>query len=386
MMADVPLGAFLSGGVDSSTIVALMQSQSSRQVKTFSIGFHEQGYNEAEHAKAVAQHMGTDHTELYVTSQQAMEVVPHLPLLYDEPFADSSQIPTYLVSQLARKHVTVSLSGDGGDELFCGYTRYTGAEALWNKLSRLPSALRHAGAGLLKAMPAAGLNELGALVSSKPRWSRLGDRLQKGADLMGSRSLEDLYRGMVSNWKAPAEVVLGAREPATLLGGRNPELARLSGVERLMALDLLTYLPDDILTKVDRAAMGVSLETRVPLLDHRVVEFAWSLPQDYKLRRDTSGLSTKWALRQVLYRYVPQALIERPKMGFAVPIDIWLRGPLRGWAEDLLDESLLKRQGFFDPVPIRQKWAEHLSGHRNWQHALWSVLMFQAWLGEQTSG
>lgn len=375
MMADVPLGAFLSGGVDSSTVVALMQAQSSRPVRTFSIGFHEEGYNEAEHAKAVANHLGTDHTELYVTPEEALAVIPKLPTLYSEPFADSSQIPTFLVSQLARQHVTVSLSGDAGDELFCGYTRYQMTAGVWDKVSLLPRPLRQLAAGVITAVPPGAWDKVGGLVSM----SRLGDKLHKGAGLMGSRTVADLYRGMVSHWPDPDSLVLGAHEPATVLTSAPPAFKSLSAVERMMALDMLSYLPDDILAKVDRAAMGVSLETRVPMLDHRVVEFAWSLPLDYKLR----GGVTKWPLRQVLYRHVPRELIERPKMGFGVPIDHWLRGPLREWAETLLAEPRLRSEGFFDPAPIRQKWVEHLSGQRNWQYHLWDVLMFQAWLEEQ---
>jgi asparagine synthase (glutamine-hydrolysing) len=375
MTADVPLGAFLSGGIDSSTVVALMQSQSSRPVRTFSIGFHEKGYNEAEHAKAVAKHLGTDHTELYVTHKQALEVIPKLPTLYSEPFADSSQIPTYLVSQLARKHVTVSLSGDGGDELFCGYSRYQMTAGIWSKISRLPRPIRQLAARLITTMPAGSLNRLGALLSMP----RVGDKLHKGAALLDSRSVSNLYRGMLSHWSDPSEIVLGGGEPTTLLTDAAPILDGLNDVERMMALDMMSYLPDDILVKVDRAAMGVSLETRVPFLDHRVVEFAWSLPFDYKLR---NGL-TKWPLRQVLYRYVPPKLIERPKMGFGVPIGSWLRGPLRDWCESLLDESRLRQEGFFNPEPIRKKWAEHLSGVRNWEYHLWDVLMFQAWLETQ---
>ena len=378
MMADVPLGAFLSGGIDSSTVVALMQAQSRRPVRTFSIGFHEEGYNEAEHAKAVAQHLGTDHTELYVTAQQALDVIPRLPTLYSEPFADSSQIPTFLVSQLARQHVTVSLSGDAGDELFCGYTRYQLTAGLWRKVSRLPRPLRLAAAGVIRGLPTGVWDKLGGVLLAS-LGARVGDKLHKGAALLGSRSVEDLYRDMVSHWADPASVVLGANEPATVSTEAQPDLAGLGDVERMMALDMLSYLPDDILTKVDRAAMGVSLETRVPFLDHRVVEFAWSLPLDYKLRQGVS----KWPLRQVLYRHVPQGLIERPKMGFGVPIDHWLRGPLRDWAESLLSESRLAQEGFFNPAPIRQKWAEHLSGQRNWQYHLWDVLMFQAWLEAQ---
>ena len=375
MMADVPLGAFLSGGIDSSLVVALMQAQSSSPARTFSIGFHEAGYNEAKYAKAVAKHLGTNHTELYVMPEQALAVIPKLPTLYSEPFADSSQIPTFLVSQLARQHVTVSLSGDAGDELFCGYTRYGMTAGLWSKVSRLPRPLRQLVAGLITAIPTGAWDNLSGLLPL----SRVGDKLHKGAALLGSNSVADLYRGMVSHWTDPASLVLGAREPATVLAGAVPDLQGQGDVERMMALDLMSYLPDDILVKVDRAAMGVSLETRVPFLDHRVVEFAWSLPLHYKLRYGV----TKWPLRQVLYRYVPPELIERPKMGFGVPIDHWLRGALRDWAESLLSESRLRQEGFFDPGPIRRKWADHLSGYRNWHYHLWDVLMFQAWLEEQ---
>lgn len=385
MMADVPLGAFLSGGVDSSTVVALMQTQASRPVKTFSIGFHEAGYNEAEHAKAVAQHLGTEHTEMYVTAAQALAVIPSLPRLYCEPFADSSQIPTFLVSQLARRHVTVSLSGDAGDELFCGYSRYSLTASLWHRLSAVPLPLRRLVARGLTSVSPDNLNRVAAHTPLARRWANVGDKLHKGAGVMTAGSAAELYRSMVSQWHRPEDVVLGGAEPSTALTDPGSALAGLSDIERMMALDLQDYLPDDILTKVDRAAMGVSLETRVPLLDHRVAEFAWQLPMQYKLRDENKGSTTKWALRQVLFRHVPKALIERPKMGFGVPIDSWLRGPLRPWAEDLLSEARLKREGYFNPAPIRQKLAEHMSGQRNWQHQLWCVLMFQAWLAEQVS-
>lgn len=383
MMADVPLGAFLSGGVDSSSVVALMQAQSSRPVKTFTIGFHEEGYNEAEHAKAVARHLGTDHTELYVTPRQALDVIPQLPMLYDEPFSDSSQIPTFLVSQMTRQHVTVSLSGDGGDELFGGYNRYVLGQRLWSKLSRLPVGVRTILARMITGVNPQGWNRLlgpvQTLLPMSLARANIGDKLHKGAGVMAAKTPADLYRLLVSHWPQPAELVLGAAEPPTVLTETSLQPQTGHFVHQMMALDLLTYLPDDILTKVDRAAMGVSLETRVPLLDHRVVEFAWRLPLDYKLR-DGVG---KWPLRQVLYKYVPKALIERPKMGFGVPIDSWLRGPLRDWAEDLLGESRLRQEGFFNPIPVRQKWVEHLSGKRNWQYHLWDVLMFQAWLEQQ---
>lgn len=384
MLADVPLGAFLSGGIDSSTVVALMQAQSSQPVKTFSIGFNEEGYNEAVHAKAVATHLGTDHTELYVTPQQALDVIPKLPSLYCEPFSDSSQIPTFLVSQLARQKVTVSLSGDAGDELFCGYNRYLLANNLWGRISRIPVGIRQLAAmGIGAISPAVWnrlLNPLQPVMPRSLRQANLGDKLHKGAGVLALQDIDALYAGLVTHWE-PSNLVLGAREPSTALRGSPVALYGLNNIERMMALDSISYLPGDILTKVDRAAMGVSLETRVPFLDHRVVEFAWRLPQHMKLRDNQS----KWILRQVLYRHVPKALIERPKMGFGVPIDSWLRGPLRDWAESLLDESRLRQEGFFNPVPIRQKWAEHLSGKRNWQYLLWDVLMFQAWLEAQRS-
>lgn len=377
MVADVPLGAFLSGGVDSSTVVALMQAESSRRVKTFSIGFHEGDYDEAHHAKAVARHLGTEHTELYVTAEDALACIPKLPALYDEPFSDSSQIPTHLVSQMARKHVAVSLSGDGGDELFGGYARYFLAAKLWGKLGRIPPSFRQVAASVIRTLSPGQWDLIYRMVApglpKSHRARSVGDRLHKGAAVLAGRSGADLYRGLVSHWD-PAEIVLGAAEPDTAFTQPWPELSTLT--EQMMALDAVTYLPGDILTKVDRAAMAVSLETRVPLLDHRVFEFAWRLPMNYKVR----GGEGKWLLRQVLYQYVPRTLIDRPKMGFGVPIDSWLRGPLREWAEEMLDESRLRREGHFDPDPIRKKWQEHLSGRRNWQYLLWDVLMFQAWL------
>lgn len=385
MMADVPLGAFLSGGVDSSTIVALMQAQSNRPVKTFTIGFNEAGYNEAEHAKQVAKHLGTAHTELYVSAQQALDVIPRLSTLYDEPFSDSSQIPTFLVAQLAKQQVTVSLSGDAGDELFCGYNRYIAANTLWKQLSLLPVSIRRLlGTGLLGISPSswdAIAKPLARLFPNKAV-RNVGDKIHKGAGVLTSKDVSELYMSFVSHWSQPEALVIGAVEPITVITDKTRRPAAENSIESMMALDMLSYLPDDILTKVDRAAMGVSLETRVPFLDHRVVEFAWRLPLEYKLREGQS----KWALRQVLYKYVPKELIERPKMGFGVPIDVWLRGPLRDWAECLLSESRLHQEGFFRPAPIRQKWKEHLSGKRNWQHHLWDVLMFQSWLESFRAG
>jgi asparagine synthase (glutamine-hydrolysing) len=382
MTADVPLGAFLSGGIDSSAIVALMQAQSSRPVRTFTIGFHEAAFNEAEHAKAVARHLGTDHTELYVSPQQALDVIPLLPSLYCEPFADSSQIPTFLVSQMARQQVTVSLSGDAGDELFGGYDRYFFASKLNRTLSPFPVGLRQMiSAGITGLSPQMWNNMLSPirpLLPHKMASANLGDKLHKGAEIMTFSQVE-IYRLLLSHWTQPSELVITASEPPTVLSDPGLQPKTDSFIHQMMALDMLTYLPDDILTKVDRAAMGVSLETRVPLLNHRVVEFAWRLPLDYKVR----GGEGKWPLRQVLYKYVPQELMKRPKMGFSVPIESWLRGPLRDWAEALLNESRLRQEGYFNPVQIRQKWAEHLSGKRNWSYHLWDILMFQAWLAEQ---
>ncbi|MBX3303326.1 MAG: asparagine synthase (glutamine-hydrolyzing) [Nitrospira sp.] len=378
MVADVPLGAFLSGGIDSSLVVGLMQAQSHNPIRTFTIGFHESGYDEAAHARKVAAHLATDHTELYVTSEQAMAVIPGLPSMYDEPFGDSSQIPTYLVSELARRHVTVALSGDGGDELFAGYNRYFWGRQLWRRLSFVPISVRAMLASGLQSVSPGMWEKLYANFSAVlPPVQHPGDKVYKLASLLALESPDSMYFSMVSLWRNPAEVVAGTTEPKTVLTDR-PVWATLPDFTlRMMYLDLMTYLPDDILTKIDRASMAVSLEARVPLLDHRVVEFAWSLPLSMKIRTEGKG---KWALRQVLDRYVPKTLIERPKMGFGIPLDSWLRGPLRGWAEDLLAEERLDREGYFHSAPIRAKWAEHLSGQRNWQYLLWNVLMFQAWL------
>jgi asparagine synthase (glutamine-hydrolysing) len=383
MMADVPLGAFLSGGIDSSTVVALMQSMSSRPIRTFSIGFDIDGYNEAGHAKKVAEHLGTDHTELYVTEQEAREVIPKLPSIYCEPFSDSSQIPTYLVSQLARRDVTVSLSGDAGDELFSGYTRYELTDRLWSKLSRVPAGLRRAAADLARMPSPALYDRLAApLMKSMPeswRHGRIGDKIHKAAGLLSLQTMDEVYLRLCSQWARPEQVVIDGQEHPTMISGLE-QLPQLAGpVERMMYLDMMSYLPDDILVKVDRAAMAVSLETRVPLLDHRIVEFALSLP----LAISRAEGVTKWPLRQILYRHVPKALVDRPKMGFGIPIDSWLRGALRDWAEDLLGEARLRQEGFFHPEIIRQVWRQHLSGHRNHQYFLWNILMFQAWLPQQ---
>ena len=379
MMADVPLGAFLSGGVDSSTVVALMQSQSMRPVKTFTIGFDDKSYDEAQHAKLVAQHLGTEHTELYVSPQEAQAVVPLLPQMYCEPFADSSQIPTYLVSQLARQHVTVSLSGDAGDEVFGGYNRYQSTAQLWPKLQQTPRALRLLAAHAITTVsPSAWTNLADWLPPSKhlSKLHNLGDKLHKAAGVLGSRSIDALYQGLASHTSDPESWVVGGADHHTQSMFNHPDLLGLDDVEKMMLIDTQTYLSDDVLCKVDRAAMSVGLESRVPFLDHRVFEFAWSLPIDYKIHHSI----TKWPLRQILYRYVPQKLIDRPKMGFGIPLHDWLRGPMKAWAEDLLDEKRLQREGYFYPAPVRQAWQSHLSGKYNYAHKLWPVLMFQAWL------
>lgn len=383
MLADVPLGAFLSGGVDSSTVVALMQAQTSRRVKTFTIGFEEADFDEAPHARAVAQHLGTDHSELYVTGRQALDLVPSLPTLFDEPFADSSQLPTHLLAKLTRQHVTVALSGDGGDEIFGGYGRYFLARSLWRKTGRLPNVLRRSVVAGLHALPSAAWDAAARPITGllAPRHRSIGDRVHKLADVLRHDRPQQLYRHLVSHWRNPADVVIGAHEPATALTSSEAWPPTQSFEQWMMFVDTVSYLPDDILVKVDRAAMGVALETRVPLLDHRIVELAWRLPQQMKMR----GREGKWLLRQVLFQYVPRALVERPKMGFGIPLGPWLRGPLRAWAEELLDASRLRREGYFHVEPIRQKWAEHLSGQRNWHPALWNVLMFQAWLDHQAS-
>lgn len=383
MLSDVPLGAFLSGGVDSSAIVALMARASAQPVKTFCIGFSEGGASEALHARAVARYLGTEHFELDVSGADALAVVPRLAAIYDEPFADSSQIPTFLVSQMARQQVTVALSGDAGDELFAGYNRYFIAARLWGRLSRMPVGLRRALASSLLAVAPGTWDRVLALPQrlrpAARRHNNPGDKLHKLArQVLPARDVRMMYRSLTSHWAAPEQLVLGATEPPSLVN--DPDLAAVwsNAVNGMSLSDQLTYLPDDILVKVDRASMAVSLETRAPFLDHRLVEFAWALPQHQKIRHG----QTKWLLRQMLYRHVPRELIERPKQGFAVPLDSWLRGPLRDWAEDLLSAERLAAEGYLAVNSVRQAWDQHLSGRANRQHELWNVLMFQAWLRE----
>ena len=360
MISDVPLGAFLSGGIDSSAVVALMQAQSAQAVRTFSIGFNEPKYNEAEHAKAVARHLGTQHTELYVTSQDALAVVPKLAGLYDEPFADSSQIPTVLVAEMARQHVTVALSGDGGDELLGGYSRYFRAQRWWDKRQSIPRALRQP------------LSVLGRTAANVMPMGRVRDKFDKLAEVVSADHSGRFYQQFVSYWKDSAQVVVGAQ----LLHTEFDQPSDAEFFDRMMLLDTITYLPDDILVKVDRAAMAVGLETRVPIIDHRVFEFAQRLPHEYKVR----GGQGKWLLRQLLYRHVPKAMVDRPKKGFSVPLASWLRGPLRDWGEALLDPSRLRQEGVFHAEPVLRKWQEHQAGKHDWSTHLWSVLMTQAWL------
>ncbi len=382
MVADVPLGAFLSGGVDSSTVTALMQAQSSRPVETFSIGFSESAFDESSEAAAVAHHLGTDHTELMVSPADARAVIPDLPRIYDEPFGDSSQIPTYLVSRMARGQVSVALSGDGGDEIFAGYNRHRLAAGPWPRLERVPPALRGMAASCLRTLPPRLWDMLFALSPSRLRHVLTGDRMHKLAMTLTSANDADLYGRLVSQWSDPESLVVeGACEGEQIWN--DPGLMRdlPEPMARMKYMDTVGYLPGDILTKLDRASMAVSLEARVPLIDHRVVEFASGLPP-HMLIRNGCG---KWLLRQVLHRYVPEELVTRPKTGFGVPLDSWLRGPLRDWVEGLMSRSRLEEEGFFAPAPVRRAWKEHLSGRRNHQHRLWAVLMFQAWHGAENS-
>lgn len=372
MLADVPLGAFLSGGVDSSAVVALMQSISTKPIKTFSIGFHEKKYDEAPYAKSVANHLKTDHTELYVTARQALDVIPKLADIYDEPFADSSQVPTFLVSQLTKQHVTVSLSGDAGDELFGGYNRYFFAE----KIKKLILDRKFLSA-IVKSLP----DRIIKLVNYIPQKKivLLSDKIQKMKKVLlaSNNSFPIFYRNICSQYQAPNDMLDRGKE-RRILSEKNYStyLSKLDPMSWMMLIDACTYMMDDILVKVDRAAMAVSLETRVPFLDHRIYELAWKMPKKYKVR----GRSGKEVLKHVLYKHVPRDLIDRPKMGFGIPYDQWLRGELSGWAGELLNSQKLKQQGYLDPDLISRLWKEHRKGKRNWQAPLWSALMFQSWL------
>ncbi len=380
MISDVPLGAFLSGGIDSSTIVALMQKVSNIPQKTFTIGFSEGEYNEARYAADIAKHLGTEHTELYVTPKDAQDVIPKLPDMYDEPFSDSSQIPTHLVSALTRRYVTVSLSGDGGDELFGGYNRYFWLKDIWERVKKIPKPMRKSLSALIRLFPHEFYNKTFPIffrfLPQKYRFRLPGDKLYKLSEILDKNSPDEMYRMLISHEKYPERIVKNAYEPETILLDKDIKREIPDYVARMMFFDFLTYLPDDILTKVDRASMWVSLEARVPILDHNIVEFAWKVPLEYKIR-DGKG---KYLLREVLSRYVPRELFERPKTGFGIPIDYWLRGPLKEWAGDLLSEEMIKKYGILEYRPIERMFREHISGRRDWHYYLWDVLMLQSWL------
>ena len=379
MISDVPVGAFLSGGIDSTTITALAQSRSANQIKTFTIGFDEELYNEAKHAKKIAKYLGTDHTELYVTPKDALDVICNIPKIYSEPFADPSQIPTFLVSKMTKDHVTVALSGDAGDEAFSGYNRYILTDQYWRKLNSMPHGMRKIlSSGIEKVSPDQ-LNKLllyaQKLLPTKYQQTNIGEKLHKASIALKARTPDELYQSIVSRWQYPEELVIGTNQQKTLISNTiRPDENDI--IHKMMEIDTMTYLPDDILCKVDRASMSVGLETRSPFLDHRVVEFAWGLPLEYKIN---NGIG-KAILRDVLYKYVPRELLDRPKMGFGVPVSDWLRGPLKEWGEDLLKEDKLRADGFFYVDVVKKKWTEHQLGIRNWQYQLWPILMFQLWL------
>ena len=378
MISDVPVGAFLSGGIDSSTIVSLMQASSSQAVKTFSIGFNEHSYNEADAAKNIANFLGTDHTELYVTPKEALDIIPKLPHIYCEPFADSSQIPTILISALASQNVKVSLSGDGGDEVFGGYNRYTLTNVLWDKISKLPLGLRQFFVSLIYRVSPQTLDLLFKLLQpflpNSLLLNNFGEKMHKAGRILPSQNLEELYAGLTTSWN-PAEIGFSNLNLNDEMSAIISSMHQLNDVEKMMVLDSIKYLPNDILVKLDRGSMSQSLETRAPFLDHRVIEFAWRIPQSLKLKNNTS----KWLLREILHKRVPKEIVNRPKMGFGIPIDVWLRGPLKDWAAELLNKSRLQNEGFFDAEIVQKKWKQHLSEERNFQHQLWNVLMFNSW-------
>ena len=376
MIADVPLGAFLSGGIDSSTVVALMQLESNHPVKTFTIGFNENDYSEAKKAKKIAQHLSTDHTEFFVTPKLATEAISTIPFIYDEPFSDSSQVPTYIVSKLAKKHVKVALTGDGGDELFCGYNRYKMVNFFLNTIQPLPLSFRKILSYCIEFISPQTWTRISKFFLHPNKYLSFGDKIHKANSVLNSKSVYEYYHTLCSNWKNPTEVVKVSKEQIELYTGYKSKFEKLNNQEIMMIMDFITYLPNDILVKVDRASMATSLETRAPFLDHKLIEYVWKIPHHLKFRNNQG----KWILKQILNQYVPKNLTEGPKMGFGLPIDSWLRGSLRDWAENLLNEKRLTQEGYFNPKLIREKWEEHLSGKKNWQHELWSILMFQAWI------
>jgi len=380
MLADVHLGAFLSGGIDSSVVVSIMQSLSSKPIKTFTIGFEDEAFDEAKDARLIAKYLGTDHHELYVTPQDVIDVISLLPHLYDEPFSDASQIPTYLVSKLAREKVTVSLSGDGGDELFCGYNRYHITEKLWGKMSTLPLFVRKFMSFFLLLIPIKFWNRIGNLASLSNKYNNIGVKMHKGAGVLSSKTLFELYDSLLSNWKASDDLVLDADIMPYPELSSPADLVHLSNVEKMMLWDMQSYLPNDILVKLDRASMGVSLEGRVPFLDHNLIEFSWKIPEEYKYKKGKG----KWILRQVLYKYLPKEIVDRPKSGFTLPLADLLRADLKVWAEKLINTERLKSEGILDAEVVMRKWDEHQSMKSDWSNQLWSVLMFQLWLERNT--
>ncbi len=380
MSSDVPLGAFLSGGVDSSLIVAMMQEISSKPIETFTIGFAEKEYDEAKYAKNIANFLGTNHNEHYMSPKETIDVIPSLCRIYDEPFSDSSQIPTSLISKIARKKVTVSLSGDGGDEIFGGYNRYTWVKNIWKGIKFLPYSVRRKMAHTIFAFSPKFMDRLilpvMSMLPEKYNYKTPGDKIKKIGKVLDSKSLEETYLKLISHWEYPEDLVINSLEPLTLLNSGKNVLENFSIEEKMMFLDTMTYLPDDILVKVDRASMNFSLETRMPFLDHRVIDFAWKLPLKFKIKDG----ERKYIINKLLRKKIPKDLIDRPKMGFAVPLDNWLRGPLKDWAENLLDKNRIKNEGYFNCQLITEKWEQHKTGDQNWQYHLWDILMFESWL------
>ncbi len=374
--ADVPLGAFLSGGIDSSLLVALMQKNSSKNIKTFTIGYESENYNEANHARKVAKYLGTEHVDLLVNADDALSVIPDLPKIWDEPFADSSQIPTLLVSKLARESVKVAISGDGGDEIFCGYNRYKIGYGIYRSTKYLPSWMVSRFSKKLQSFKSGKIERLVSKFPQKYRYKVLSDRLVKLGHVLEHTQDIDYYKSLVSVYPNPQEIVRDCKEKESLLANSDkwPNLSDFR--EMMMYLDTMTYLPGDILTKTDRASMSVGLELRAPFLSHEIIEYAWQMPLSYKLQRG----QTKAPLRDILYTIVPKEIVDRPKMGFGVPIEDWLNGPLRDWVEDLLDYDRLENEGFFHAKQVRKMWEHQLSGERRWHHQIWALLMFQSWL------